>query len=226
MRLNLIVEGQTEQVFAQKVLQPHLAPRRVYLSKPRLTAFSKSKGMVRRGGARKYVTLRNDILRWLSEDRHADVRFSTMIDLYQLPRDFPEYDDAKKLADPYQRVAKLEQAFQDDIGDRRFIAHLQLHEFEALLLSEPGRFIDYYPDNQREVESLGQLVERFRNPEWIDDGEQTAPSKRIADLFPQYPGVKRTAGPIIAAEIGLQTMRAKCPHFNQWVTNLEGLAAR
>jgi len=191
-RLCLTAEGQTEQAFAFQLLGPHLADCGVYLARPRLTALAWKKGRPARGGVRRYEPIRRDILNWLKQDRARDVFFTTMIDLYRLPRDFPK----------------------------------QLHEFEALLLSEPDRFNHYYPESQREVESLRQLVQGFGNPELIDDGEQTAPSKRIGDLLPQYPGVKRTAGPIIAARIGLQTMRVRCPHFNEWLTKLEGLAAR
>jgi hypothetical protein len=57
----------------------------------------------------------------------------------------------------------------------------------------------------------------------INDGEETAPSKRIGKEIPDYLGAKPTAGPIIAGKIGLETMRMKCPHFNEWLTKLENL---
>jgi hypothetical protein len=60
----------------------------------------------------------------------------------------------------------------------------------------------------------------------IDDGEQTAPSKRIVEQFPDYEGRKPTAGPIIAAEIGLEAIRSKCRHFHEWLTKLEALGSR
>jgi hypothetical protein len=41
---------------------------------------------------------------------------------------------------PFGYVQALERAFSDDIHDFRFVAHLQLHEYETLLLAEPDSF--------------------------------------------------------------------------------------
>jgi len=173
----------------------------------------------------RYLPVKNDILRWLREDQAPEARFTTMLDLYGLPRDFPDYVPASKLSDPYRRVAAMERALAEDLGDPRFIPYIQLHEFEALLFSDPGAFACYYDQSDRQIRALTQLRNGFDNPELIDDGEQTAPSKRIREHFSDFRSrVKRTAGPIIAAEIGLGTIRAKCPHFNDWLTKLERLA--
>jgi hypothetical protein len=42
-------------------------------------------------------------------------------------------------------------------------------------------------------------------------------------LMPDYQ--KTFHGPLIAAEIGLVALRGACPHFNEWLTKLEMLAA-
>jgi len=68
-----------------------------------------------------------------------------------------------------------------------------------------------------------QLCEKYDTPEKINDGNETAPSKRIIKEFPEYAPAKATAGPIIANSIGLPTIRKKCPHFNEWLTKLEQL---
>lgn len=47
---------------------------------------------------------RKDISNWLLEDSKSDVRFSTMIDLYGLPTDFPGQTEASKVQDPYEKV--------------------------------------------------------------------------------------------------------------------------
>jgi len=60
-----------------------------------------------------------------------------------------------------------------------------------------------------------------QNPELIDDGPETAPSKRILREIPEYD--KATAGVSVAAHIGLPTLRKKCRHFDEWVTQLESL---
>jgi len=224
-RLCLTAEGNTEQVFARDLLLPHLATHGVYLSNPRLSALSKKKGRVHRGGMSRYLPVKNDIQRWLKEDRAAEVYFTTMFDLYGLPRDFPGYDEARDAPDPYARVTALEAAMKDDIGDSRLIPYIQLHEFEALLLSDPSAFACRFPENGQAIQRLVQLCDKYQTPEEIDDGQHSAPSKRIGEEIQEYSRAKPTAGAMIAAEIGLDVIRAKCRHFNDWLTRLEGLGA-
>lgn len=222
-RLNMTVEGETEQTFVVRVLKDYLARHGVFTGKPRLTALAKKKGRVHRGGMGAYEAFKNDIVTWLHEDRNADIYFTTMIDLYGLPRSFPGYDKAAGIGDPYHRVAELENALSKGIGDGRFIPYIQLHEFEALLLSDPDKFSAYYTGHAPQIERLKELCVGCDSPERIDDGEQSAPSKRIGHVIPRYLGEKRTAGPIIAEQIGIETIRQKCPHFDQWLRKLEAL---
>ena len=42
-------------------------------------------------------------------DRNDDARFTTFFDLYGLPTDFPDYEKARNLSDPYDRVNVLEE---------------------------------------------------------------------------------------------------------------------
>jgi hypothetical protein len=222
IRLHLIVEGQTEETFVRDVLTPHLANYTVF-SDVRCIDGSRRRG--HRGGVgRNYHPIRRDIQRWLREDQRPDARFSTLFDLYGLPSDIPATDQVRQMADPYARVNRLEQALAEDIADPRFVPHIQLHEFEALLLSDPQQFDWEFLAHDRAIKQLIQLVEPFASPELIDDGYETAPSRRIAALIPEYALRKSSAGPLIAARIGLPTMRARCPHFDRWVTQLEGLA--
>ena len=88
-RLHMFVEGTTEQVFADTVLKPHLANHGVYLHKPVLVAHAKKKGRIHRGGGRRFRPVQNDIDRRLKEDASAEVRFTTMVDLYAPYCDFP-----------------------------------------------------------------------------------------------------------------------------------------
>ena len=59
------------------------------------------------------------------------------------------------------------------------------------------------------------------DPEEINDGETTAPSKRLQSLYPSYD--KILFGPLIAQRIGLDRLRQECPHFRDWVAKLEAL---
>ena len=57
----------------------------------------------------------------------------------------------------------------------------------------------------------------------IDDGPETAPSKRIIQLIPEYAALKVSVGSIVAQKIGIARLREKCLHFGQWLLQLEQL---
>ena len=222
IRLNFIVEGQTEEAFVNRVLNLHLANSAIWAS-ARCVMTGHKGGIKYRGGITSYERAKRDITQWIKEDRNKDARFTTMFDLYGLPDDFPGYEDSAKASDPYERVGTLERALEEDIGDPRFIAYIQLHEFEALLLSDPQKLDLQFYDRTGEIERLVIMVNRFNSPELIDDGIDTSPSKRIIAEIPEYAGMKVSASPIIAERIGLQTLRTKCEHFDKWLDKLESL---
>jgi hypothetical protein len=223
-RLYLFAEGATELAFADTVLKPHLANVGVYLHSPVLIAHAKKKGKIHRGGGRKYVPMKNDVLRLLSQERSGDVFFTTMIDLYAIHADFPGLAEAEALRHlPQRRVELLEESFARDIGDRRFMPYIQLHEFEAYLFSDPACFAYFYGHHAHQLAALQAIAAAHATPELIDDGQHTAPSKRIIHELPDYEGAKAAVGPQVAERIGLQVIRSKCPHFAAWLTRLENL---
>ena len=124
--------------------------------------------------------------------------------------------------DAYDRVGILETAMTRDIGDTRFIPHIQLHEFESLILSDPEKLIHQFPDYGARVNRIVDMVNTFHCPELIDDDDP--PSKRIIREIPEYEYMKASAGPIVVAYIGLATLREKCVHLNSWIEALESLA--
>ena len=223
-RLYVFAEGPTEQVFATTLLAPHLANLSVYLQGVILIAHSRRHGVVHRGGGRNYLPMKNDILRFLSQERAADVFFTTMIDLYAIHPQFPGLEESLELRHvPQKRVQFLEQTFGNDIGDQRFIPHIQLHEYEAYLFSNPECFGEFYPRASGGIEALKAIAAQFDSPELINDGQHTAPSKLIAQFFPDYEDAKPTVGIQVAQCIGLRTIRDRCPHFNSWISRLEQL---
>jgi len=224
-RLHFIVEGQTEETFVNRVLVPHLADRSIW-GRVRCVMTSRKRGLKHRGGVSTYVRAKKDILLWMKEDQNPDAFFTTMFDLYCLPTDFPGYDQVRGLRSPYDRVAGLEQALCQDINDRRFVPHIQLHEFETLLLADPQKLDWEYLEHEGPIQNLVDMVSDFASPELIDDGQETAPSKRIIREIPEYEGMKASAGPLVAEKIGLITLRGKCRHFGEWLARLEGLLAR
>ncbi len=91
------------------------------------------------------------------------------------------------------------------------------------MFSAPRKFLDAFPDRDAEVDKLLKIRGQFGGPEDIDDGETTAPSKRILQLFPDY--AKTVSGLLILQRIGLSVLRRECPHFDGWITRLLGLSA-
>lgn len=223
VRLHFVVEGQTEEAFVNRVLAPYLAGRRIW-TKVRCVRTSRKRGIKYRGGFRNYATAKNDINAWITEDQNSDARFTTMFDLYGLPTDFPGYERAAQISSPYDRVRVLEGAMSNDITDSRLIPYIQLHEFEALLFSEPWKLGSQFPDRAAAIERLVETASGFDSPEHIDDGSQTAPSKRLINEIPEYQGRKVSAGPLVAEKIGLSRLRSKCRHFEEWLGRLEALS--
>jgi hypothetical protein len=170
--------------------------------------------------------MKKDLHNLLRQHRGDDVRFTTMLDLYKLYRDFPGTEEADKLRHvPYQRVRTLEAAFAADVGDRRLFPHIQLHEFETILFCEPEAFAFYYENRHKEIAALKEIAGGV-TPELINDGEQSAPSKRIARFFPDYPDAKPDAPAVISEAISLNVVRQQCAHFNKWLKGMESLGAR
>lgn len=230
IRVNFIVEGQTEETFVRRILPESLAKSDVYVSGARCveTGRKKIKGLnitksgkqeiIFRGGMPSFEKIRRDIERWLDEDSKAYL--TTMFDLYALSTDFPKYDYAIVLKDPYRKVKLLEEALRMEISNPRFIPYIQLHEFEGLLFSDVKIMDDVlkpYHDYSK-LEELKCIRGRFNTPEEINDGFETAPSKRILKLFKSYQKV--TYGYQIAQRIGIDVIRKECPHFNEWMVKL------
>ena len=232
IRLHVTAEGTTEERFVKDVLAPYLGERQVWAdARCVLTSKNNRLGVEYRGGWRRtsaYATVRTDICTWMKEDRNPDVRFTTMFDLYALPGDFPGYAEAYRETDPYRRVVVLEEALAADIngelGDTRFVPYIQLHEFEALILADPKQLDWEFLEHDRGIERLVTMVEQEGgNPELIDDGQNTSPSKRIIAEIAEYAGNKATSGPLVTGRIGMPTLCERCRHFAEWIERLEKL---
>jgi hypothetical protein len=225
IRLYMYVEGQTEQQYAETVLRGHLAGHDVFVAGAILAATRRRHRMIHRGGGRHFAPMRNDLERLLRQHRGPDVRFTTMFDLYALYSDFPGTEATKQQAHlPYERIKTLEHALAAEMNDPRLVPYIQLHEFETLLYCQLDAFEIHYADCANQVQALADDAGRLlATPELIDDGQETAPSKRIAKQFPDYSDAKPEASVAIATMIDLAIIRSKCPHFNEWMTRLEKL---
>ena len=214
-RVYVVVEGQTEEAFVRELLVPHYARLDKYLI-PIIVSTSPG----HKGGVVRYAKVRPQIVRLCRQD--ADAWVTTLFDLYALPTDFPG-----KAAPAYPAQASgsakaqyLEAQLRQDIAEPNFLPNLLVHEYEALLFTQPAQF-EQWTGNAKVPATLAQAVAQAGSPEDVNDSPHTAPSKRILAVMPEYQ--KTFHGPLIACDIGLDALRQACPHFHAWLLAVEAL---
>jgi len=221
IRVNLIVEGQTEETFVNEILAEILGSANIGLvARAVMTSRDRRTNKTFRGGLIDYIRAKRDIEQWLKQDKEAYV--STMFDLFRLPNDFPGYAKAMQESDCYKKAQIIESDFAADVADHRFIPYIQVHEFEALLYSAPQAIAAVLKLNAQESQQIVNICQQFKTPEHINGGQNTAPSKRLLSICPSYQ--KPLDGVRIAKEAGLETIRQKCLRFHQWLERIESLA--
>ena len=228
-RLLVHVEGQTEEMFVNEILDTHLCTHG--FSKVSARIMGKVRQRSKRGGVQAWTTARKDIVNHLKEDRVCIV--TTMVDYYGMPQTgskvWPGRSKACQLAFP-KNAESVEKTLVSDVCEQmptnfnpeRFVPYIMMYEFEALLFSDCERFAEGI--GKPELASAFQGIrDQFGCPEEINDSRNTAPSKRIQSLVPGYEKV--LMGTLAALEIGLEAIRSECPHFHGWLERLEGIPA-
>lgn len=217
VRVNVIVEGHTEEVFINSIVGPALCDRGVYLT-PRLMGGT--------GGGVSYRRLRGDALMFMKGDPTAHC--TTFVDYYGLGAGFPGREEIGKFTSTEEKKRLLEEAIHkgvmSSLGDSydgsRFLPYVQMHEFEGLLFSDTS-VLAHAIERDDLVQALHTIRFQYATPEDIDEGKETAPSKRIKGLVEGYS--KPFHGNIAAATIELEKIRSQCPLFNGWMLRLEEL---
>ncbi len=216
LKILVLVEGQTEEKFVNDILCKHFLTKNIFLT-PIISSTKRIKsGGKFRGEITSYNKVKQDILRLLNDSSSKLV--TTMIDLYGLPNDFPGNNNLPSQSN--QLLAHLESAFEADINSNKFKAFLVKYEFEGLLFSNPDEIAKKLT-NRSLAQKLWEIRNSFQTPEDINNNPQTAPSKRILNLFKDYNKV--SDGTIIADRIGLPLLRKECKHFDEWITFIEKL---
>jgi uncharacterized protein (DUF2164 family) len=210
----IICEGQTEEEFVNTILRPYFYSQQIYDVRPILMATSKG----HKGGDVKYDRLKHNIDKLLK--RETDILVTTFIDFFRLVNDFPKFGEAQVIQNKIKRVDFLEQALAEVIDNSRFIPYIQLHEFEGLLFAAKDGF-EFLPDlKQTNLNKLLLAVEEKENPEELNDGELTAPSKRLEQLIPGFDKNKPFYGGVIAEVNTINVVLDRCLRFKTWVETL------
>ncbi len=172
--VKVIVEGQTEEQFIKQVIRPHLKSHSLVLVPEMM-------GM--HGGNYSYARLKDFARRTLAQS--PDDFVSTFADLYALPNDFPEFEQAKLQNGGPNQASFLQQALRTAIEQEtqcrpgRFVPHIQPYEIEALLFSDINVLSDGNEGWKSSFTELQQVLRAFATPEHINGSPQTHPSKRL-----------------------------------------------
>lgn len=215
----IICEGPTEVRFVKNVLAPSMGIRSVFLH-PVTIGGQRSKG-----GNVTFDRLSKNVRRQLYNNRHSYC--STLVDFYGLDSEFPSVEIASTKSDLSAKANAVVEGFVAALGGtvdqdplQRFIPYVQMHEFEALLFSDPAAFAAAV-GQAKSSSDFATIRAEFETPEHIDDSPDSAPSKRILKLVPGYE--KPLMGEIATKAIGLPKIRQECPLFDAWLKTLESL---
>ncbi|MCQ2402519.1 MAG: DUF4276 family protein [Lentisphaeria bacterium] len=218
VHVKVIVEGQTEEAFVNRVLAPYLQVRQIFMQPILLS----KKGQ--KGGDVKFERLKTDVHLYLCQSNVAAV--TSLIDYYGL-KEWPKKDEVPMNASPKQIADLLNNAAKELICQQydnlnpthRYLPFMVVHEFETLLFSDSAILADGLGIGKQRVDDI--LSEAYGEPERINNSRETAPSKRIEGLKYNYDKV--SDGFAIAQAIGIDKMREACPLFNDWLTSIERL---
>lgn len=223
----VLCEGQTEQGFVEEVLKPYLMGQGINSVKSILISTNKKKNTS--GGMCSFTQVHNhlDIVDKMYQDSEYErYVFTTMFDYHALPSSFPGYNESKIIEDRYQRIEFLENEFSKYENKKRFIPYIQLHEFEALVFCGIEHLPGLYPGCEKRTKILQDTLADIGNPELINNNPNTAPSKRIIKAIEGdkkkniYHYNKPSTGKYITKQVGIEALRNKCKHFNDWIEML------
>ncbi len=222
-----IVEGRSEQIFIEEILAPYLALKNVFLTATQLSKPGQNKSGIKTGGDVRFSRAIKDIGNHLKQRK--DTYVCTFVDYYgikewpgvkELPNNLTVPNQIAQYVNEATCIAVVE-TYADLQVPRRYIPYFAVHEFEALLFSDATVLAGAL---QIEPEKVQQVLNECGEPEAINNSPHTAPSKRL-DNWCRGKFKKTITGIAIAKAISIPVIRKKCPVFNTWLVQLEGLVA-
>jgi hypothetical protein len=122
---------------------------------------------------------------------------------------------------------------EEVIVNRLLKGHLYIHGIhverlvlEALLLAD----IDYlewvFHHHKTGLQKLRADISGFASPEDINHGATSHPSARLSTAVIGYEDLKASSAYFVLARAGLDTARATCPRFDEWLSHWENWGAQ
>ena len=216
-RLYILCEGQTEEEFVNVILNPYLQNMGVY-AQPIVCTTKRTPTRKYKGGVTSFAKMKKELRRLCGE--HPNELVTTMFDLYAFP--YGTINLKNIPSDVYDKAEFIEKAITDEIGIRvdNMVFSLILHEFEGLLFSDVPAFENIA--DQEAVAILRGVRAAVPTPEHINESPETAPSKHIKKVIPDYS--KPADGIVVAEEIGIEKIKNECHHFAKWLDKLTAWA--
>lgn len=216
--LYIIVEGETELAFVNRLLIPYLVAQGLHTHIQAIMIAIK-------GGGHGFNNIEHfkKTVRPLLFIPEMPV-ITTMIDHYGInsEKKLPNYTHCIKEIEVEKRIQCMEQSLDNAVksitpGYRYFIPNILRHEMETLLFANPSEGFDL--ESETIKSAVQAIYNEFENIEDINSTPEGAPSKRLIKIYETEGKIysKVTDGIDIAELTGINTILDKCPRFKKWV---------
>ena len=207
-------EGPTEESFINEVLYPYFFNIGIAVY-PIICTTKRTATKKYKGGVSDYSKIKKELTMLCKQ--HPNEYVTTMFDYYAMPENTPGIDCTEP--DIHERIKQIEQTINADIAQRNCNFHFMLHEFEGILFSKPASFALIADGDV--VESVQTIRDSYPTPEHINNSPETAPSKRLEALIPNYAKIKN--GTLLSKDMGIDVIMNECPHFKSWIESISVL---
>jgi hypothetical protein len=219
--LYIIVEGETELEFVNRILFPYLRSKGINTHLQGLMITMKGGGH----GFNNIEHFKKTIRPILNNDNHPII--TTMIDHYGInsEKKLPNFLNCIKERDIEKRILCMEQSLVNAVleisqGYRWFIPNIIRHETETLLFADPENGFSLEEDSIKNA--VIEITNQYSNIEDINSSPETAPSKRLIKVYEaQNKKYVKGADAINIVELtGIEKILEKCPRFRSWVEKI------
>lgn len=208
-------EGPTEESFINEILYPYFFNIGIAVY-PIICTTKRTASKKFKGGVSDYTKIQKELTMLCKQ--HRNEYLTTMFDYYAMPDNTPGIDCSEP--DIHKRIEQIEHTIDGDINQANCNFHFMLHEFEGILFSKPDSFALIADENV--VRSIQAIRDSYSTPEHINNSPETAPSKRLEALIPNYAKIKN--GTLLSKEMGIDVIMEQCPHFRRWIESISVLA--
>ncbi|PWK22647.1 uncharacterized protein DUF4276 [Arcicella aurantiaca] len=218
--LYIIVEGQTEAEFVERLLISYLSNQGLHTNIQPIKITMSGGGH----GFNNIEHFRNTIKPIMYYKDEPII--TTMIDYSGInsEKKMPNYLNCIEKSDVEQRILCMEESLKNYVNTIKpytnFIPNILRHEFETLLFANPEDGFDL-EDEQIKREII-DLKSKYLSIEDINSSPETFPSKRIESIYSSINKKynKIADGVDIAELTGINSILKECPHFKNWLDKI------